>query len=75
MKEWSNAVLLTDEELSYTLTLSDMKVLGALMVADSDSWNIFDDVRTSYLYELRASNAETRSRIKNMVKTGESAKK
>ena len=66
LKDWSNAVLLTDEELSYSLTLKDMKVLGPLMVADSDSWNIFSDVRTSYLYELRASNAETRRRIQNM---------
>jgi hypothetical protein len=72
VKEWSNAVLLTDEELSYALTLNDMKVLGALMVADSDSWNIFDEVRTSYLYELRASNAETRSRIENAVRTSAS---
>ncbi len=75
VRDWSNAVLLTDEELSYTLTLSDMKVLGAIMIADSDSWNIFDEVRTSYLYELRASNAETRSRIQNMVKKGESSNK
>lgn len=74
VKEWSNAVLLTDEELSYALTLNDMKVLGALMVADSDSWNIFAEVRTSFLYELRASNAETRSRILNLVKIGESSK-
>ena len=75
IKEWNNAVLLADEELSYTLTLSDMKVLGALMIADSDSWNIFDEVRTSYLFELRASNTETRSRIQNMVKSGESSTK
>ncbi len=75
VKEWSNAVLLTDNELSYALTLSDMKVLGALMVADSDSWNVFAETRTSFLYELRASNAETRSRIQNMVKIGESFKR
>jgi hypothetical protein len=67
LKDWSNAVLLTDEELSYSLTLKDMKVLGALMVADSDSWNIFSELRTPYLYELRASNAETHRRIQNMV--------
>jgi hypothetical protein len=75
VKEWSNAVLLTDDEISYTLTLSDMKVLGALMVADSDSWNIFAEVRRSFLFELRASNAKTRSRIQNMVKIGESSKR
>lgn len=75
LREWSNAVLLTDEELAFTLTLGDMKVLGALMVADSDSWNIFAGVRTPYLYELRASNAETRSRIQNLVKSGESYNK
>lgn len=75
VKEWSNAVLLTDEELSYALTLSDMKVLGALLVADSDSWNIFTEVRSSFLDELRASNAKTHSRIQNMVKIGESYKR
>lgn len=75
VKEWSNAVLLTDEELSYALTLSDMKVLGALLVADSDSWNIFTEVRSSFLDELRASNAKTQSRIQNMVKIGESYKR
>jgi hypothetical protein len=75
VNEWSNAVLLTDEELFYALTLNDMKVLGVLMVADSDSWNVFAEVRTSFLYELRASNAKTRSRIQNMVKIGESSKK
>jgi hypothetical protein len=75
VNEWSNAVLLTDEELSYALTLNDMKVLGALMVADSDSWNIFAEVRTSLLFELRANNAKTRSRIQNMVKIGEASKR
>jgi len=73
LREWSNAVLLTDEELSYSLTLKDMKVLGPLMVADSDSWNIFAEVRTAYLYELRASNAETRRRIQDIVNKNESS--
>ena len=68
LRDWPNAVFLTDEELSFALTLNDMKVLGPLMIADSNSWNIFGDVRTSYLYELRANNAETRSRIRNVVK-------
>jgi hypothetical protein len=66
VKDWSNAVLLTDDELGFALTLKDMKVLGALMVADSDSWNIFADTRNAYLYELRASNAETCRRIQQM---------
>lgn len=73
LKDWSNAVLLTDEELSYSLTLKDMKVLGPLMVADSDSWNIFTELRTPYLYELRASNAKTRRRIQNTVNKNESS--
>ena len=72
LKDWGGAVLLTDEELSYSLSLKDMKVLGALMVADSDSWNIFDEPRIPYLYELRASNAETRRRIQNMANKNES---
>lgn len=63
LKDWSNAVLLTDEELSYSLTLKDMDVLGTIIIADSDSWNIFDEPRQAYLAELRASNAETRRRI------------
>lgn len=75
LKQWSNAVLLTDEELSFALTLNDMKVLGALMIADSDSWNIFAEVRQLYLDELRASNAETQTRIENVAKSGESSKK
>jgi hypothetical protein len=69
LNDWSNAVLLTDEELAYALTLNDMKVLGPLLVADSDSWNIFAESRIPYLYELRASNAETRQRIQSMVKS------
>jgi len=65
LKDWSNAVLLTDNELSYSLVLKDMDVLGPLMIADSDSWNIFDEPRIAYLAELRASNAETCCRIQN----------
>lgn len=65
LKDWSNAVLLTDEELSYSLTLKDMKVLGTLLIADSDSWNIFSNLRIPYLYELRANNAETQQHIQN----------
>lgn len=67
LKDWSSAVLLTDRELSFSLTLKDMDVLGALMIADSDSWNIFAEPRIAYLAELRASNAETCHRIKNAV--------
>jgi len=67
LQDWSNAVLLTDQELSYSITLLDMKVLGPLLVADSDSWNVFSERRIPYLYELRASNAETCRRIQNHV--------
>ena len=69
LSDWPNAVLLNDEELSYALNLHDMKVLGPLLVADSDSWNIFSENRTAYLYELRASNAETRQRIQKLAPT------
>ena len=72
LQDWSNAVLLTNQELSYSITLKDMKVLGPLMVADSDSWNIFSELRVPYLYELRASNAETRRRIQTMGNINES---
>lgn len=70
VKDWTNAVLLTDEEISFALTLGDMKVLGTLMLADSESWNIFSEGRTSYLDELRSNNAETRRRIQNAAKSG-----
>ena len=66
LREWRNAVLLTDEDLSYSLTLKDMNVLGALIIADSDSWNIFATSRFAYLVEVRISNAETRGRIQNI---------
>jgi hypothetical protein len=67
LKDWPNPVLLTDEELAYSLTLQDMEVLGPLMIADSDSWNIFDEPRFAYLVELRTSNAETRDRIQRLA--------
>jgi hypothetical protein len=67
IKAWENAVLLTDKELSYSLTLEDMEVLGLLIIADSDSWNIFADSRFAYLVEVRLSNAETRRRIQYMI--------
>ena len=73
LQDWSNAVLLRDQELSYSITLQDMKVLGPLMVADSDSWNIFSELRVPYLYELRASNEETRRRIQMMGNKNESS--
>jgi hypothetical protein len=63
LKDWSNAVLLTDKELSYSLTLEDMDVLGRLIIADSDSWNIFGGNRFAYLVEVRINNAETYRRI------------
>jgi hypothetical protein len=70
LKDWPNAVLLTDEELSYSLTLKDMDVLGPLMIADSDSWNIFDETRWAYLDELRTSTDDTRRRIKSRFAFG-----
>lgn len=73
LKEWSNPVLLSDEELSFSLTLSDMNVLGALLIADSDSWSIFSEFHNSYLYELRGNIVETRNRIQNVVKLGKSS--
>lgn len=66
LKDWANAVLMTDEELSYSVTLDDMKVLGPLMIGDSDSWNIFDEPREAYMLELRTSNEETCERIRRL---------
>lgn len=59
LKDWTNPVLLNDEELRASLTLEDMDVLAPLLIADSDSWNIFDDVRFAYLNELRVNIAKT----------------
>lgn len=41
-------------------------------MVETDSWNIFSELRISYLYELRASNAETR-RIQTMNNKNESS--
>lgn len=63
LKDWTNPALLNDEELHASLSLSDMDILGPLLIADSDSWNIFDEPRYAYLDELRADVAKTRRRI------------
>lgn len=65
LKDWTNLMLLNDEELRRSLSISDMEVLGPLLIADSDSWNIFDQPRLAYLSELRANVAETCRRIKS----------
>lgn len=67
LKDWTNPVLMTDEELCTSITLEDLEVLGPLMIADSDSWNIFDESREDYLIELRVSNADTCRRIRGCV--------
>jgi hypothetical protein len=63
VKDWPNPVLLSDEELRASLTLEDMNVLAPLLIADSDSWNIFDEPRFAYLDELRENITETRKRL------------
>ncbi len=63
LNDWPNPVLLNDEELRTSLISEDMNVLGPLLIADSDSWNIFDNIRFAYLDELRMSNAETYRRL------------
>ena len=65
LKDWTNPVLLSDDELRMSLSLSDMEVLGPILIADSDSWNIFDEPRLAYLDELRENISETRRRINN----------
>ena len=64
LKDWPNPVLLNDEELRAFLTLEDMDILAPLLIADSDSWNIFDEPRSAYLDELRANIAETCRRLR-----------
>ena len=57
--DWTNPVLLNDNELHAALTLRDMDVLGPLLIADSDAWNLFDQPRFAYLDELRTNIAQT----------------
>lgn len=73
VQEWTNAVLLTDKELSFALTLNDMRVIAPLIIADSDSWNIFSHNRSSNLSELRINNKKTCVRIQNAIKQSENA--
>lgn len=63
LKDWTNPVLLNDEESRAFLTLENMDVLASLLIADSDSWNIFDEPRFAYLDELRANITETYKRL------------
>lgn len=63
VNDWPSPVLLSDEELRTFLTLEDMDVLAPLLIADSDSWNIFDETRFAYLDELRENIAKTRRRL------------
>jgi len=63
IKDWTNPVLLDDAELRDALTLSDMDVLGPLLIADSDAWNLFDEPRLAYLNELRENIAATRQKL------------
>jgi len=65
LKNWTNPVLLNDAELHMSLSISDMEVLGPLLIADSDSWNIFDEPRLAYLDELRTNISETCRRLSN----------
>ncbi|MBN1668591.1 MAG: HD domain-containing protein [Anaerolineales bacterium] len=64
LNAWPNAVLLSDAELAYALSRADLQVLGPLMLADSDSWNMFTQHRQPYLQEIRANNAATRRRMR-----------
>jgi hypothetical protein len=63
INDWMNPVLLDDEELCRSLSISDMEILGPLLIADSDAWDIFHEQRFAYLDELRANVTETRRRI------------
>jgi hypothetical protein len=61
--DWTNPVLLNDDELRAALTLRDMDVLGPLLIADSDAWNLFDQPRFAYLDELRKNITQTRKQL------------
>jgi len=62
--DWPNPVLLSDEEIRAFLTLEDMNVLTPLLIADPDSWNVFDEPCFAYLDGLRANIAETYKRLR-----------
>ena len=53
LDDWPNPVILTDDQIRATLTLSDMDVLGPLMLGDSDSWNVCEPTRDAYMEEIR----------------------
>jgi hypothetical protein len=61
--DWTNPVLFNNDELRAALTLCDMDVLGPLLIADSDAWNIFDEPRFAYLNELRKNITKTRKQL------------
>lgn len=65
LNDWPNPVLLTDAELNACLKAGDLDVLLPLLIADSDSWNLFAETRFAYLDELRANAAETRWRLRD----------
>lgn len=67
IQAWASPALLTDAELAYALTLEDMAVLGPLMIADSDSWNIFEEPRFAFQVEIRTNNQETCRRIEKLA--------
>ena len=40
LEDWPNPVVLSQKQMRAYLTLSDMDVLGPLMLGDSDAWNV-----------------------------------
>jgi len=61
--DWPNPVILSDDQVRASLTLSDMDVLGSLLLGDSDAWNVCEPMRDAYREEIRG-NIE---KVKNII--------
>jgi len=60
LDDWPNPVILSEDEIRTYLTLSDLEVLGPLMLGDSDAWNVCEPMRDDYMRELRGHIAKVK---------------
>lgn len=63
LDDWPNPIILSDDQIRTALTLSDMDVLGPLMLGDSEAWNVCEPMRNDYMKELRGNIAKVRKVI------------
>ena len=63
LDDWPNPVILSDDQIRATLTITNIDVLGPLMLGDSDAWNVCWPMRDDYMAELRRNIAKVRKVI------------